>query len=207
MSDVIIHGLPMSSYARTALMVCTYKSIPHELQPFEPGSSEHLALHPFGRVPAMSHGDVHLFETLAIAYYLEEAFDGEPLFPEGLLERSRAVQWVSAINDYIYQNLIIRCASERFVKPMFGKEPDEAAIAEALPTIRMNLDVLDTALSENLYLAGDQISLPDLFLAPILRYFAATPEGESEVPARTNLMRWNEKIRDLPGYSDINALG
>lgn len=32
-------------------------------------------LHPFERMPAMAHGDVHLYEALTIAVYVDEAFD------------------------------------------------------------------------------------------------------------------------------------
>jgi len=207
MTDVIIYGPPLSSYVRTALMVCAYKEIPHRLQPIEMGGSEHLELHPFGKVPVMSYGCVRLFETLAITYFLDATFEEKPLLAGTREQRASTLQWMSAINDVIYRNLILRCVVERFVKPMHGQAPDEAAIADAAPAIRANLDVLDATLDGVSYLAGGRISLADFFLAPIIHYFAATPEGAAELPSRENIQRWRREMQKAPAFESINALG
>ena len=39
------------------------------------GKPEHLALHPFNRVPILRHGDFTVYETSAIASYIDEAFE------------------------------------------------------------------------------------------------------------------------------------
>ena len=46
------------------------------------GSASHLALHPFDRVPIFQHGDFTLYETSAIATYVDEAFEGPALSPK-----------------------------------------------------------------------------------------------------------------------------
>ena len=47
---------------------------------------EHLARHPYGRIPAMRHGDVELFESTAICAYVNGAFDGPSLVPGEYME-------------------------------------------------------------------------------------------------------------------------
>jgi glutathione S-transferase len=44
------------------------------------------------RVPTLVHGDFSLSESSAITEYLEDAFDGPPLYPAGARERARARQ-------------------------------------------------------------------------------------------------------------------
>ncbi len=81
MTDIVIHGLAPRTYTRTARLACEEKGVPHRLEPIEFGSARHLALHPFGKIPILEHGDVRVFETLAITRYVDEAFKGPALQP------------------------------------------------------------------------------------------------------------------------------
>jgi glutathione S-transferase len=49
----------------------------------------HLEQHPFGRVPALKHGDFMLYETNAIAAYVDEVFPGPRLTPDDARKRAR----------------------------------------------------------------------------------------------------------------------
>ena len=207
MPELIIFGLPPSSYVRTALMVCAAKGVEHRLEPVDFRSPAYRSTHPFGRMPAMQHGELRLFETLAIASYVDEAFDGPALQPGTPAERAMMLQWISVTNDYLYEYIVRRCVQERFVKPMRGLEPDEAAIAAALPVIESSLDTLDAALVTKRHFCGDQLTLADLFAAPVLAYFAATPEGKATLPQRENLSNWLENMRSVPGFEQINRMG
>ena len=207
MTEIVIHGLPPSSYVRTALLMCHEKGAPYRLEPVDFRSDAYLQMHPFRKMPAMTHGEVKLYEALAIGSYVDSFFDGPSLQPENPLGRAMMFQWISAINDYVYDMMVRKCVSERFVKPMRGLEPDEAVIAEALPAIQSQLDVLDAGLSCGDYLCGDTLSLADLFLGPVLTYFAATPEGKAHLPERARLAAWLARMEARPGYAQINSFG
>ncbi len=207
MPELVILGLPPSSCVRTALLVCENKGVDHRLQPVDFRSPEYRQQHPFSRMPALEHGNVKLFEALAIATYIDEALDGPPLQPESPAIRAEMLQWISATNDYLYDSIVRRCVSERFVKPMRGLDPDEELIANALPTITMHLDVLDDALADRTFFCGDRLTLADLFVGPIISYFAATPEGKSTMPDRSNLSGWLNAMADTTGYTRINKIG
>ena len=149
MPDVILHGLPPSSYVRTAMMICEAKDVPYSLQPVDFRSRDYReAHHPFGRMPALTHGGVRLFETLAIAIYIDETFGGLRLQPEETLDRARMFQWISVINDYIYARIVGDCVSERCVKPMRGLEPDLERINASLPAISDALATINQALAD-----------------------------------------------------------
>ena len=67
--------------------------------------------------------------------------------------------------------------------------------------------MLDEALSRDAYLAGAQSSLADLFLAPILAYLAAMPEGREMLSRHAGISAWQDRMIALPGYVGINRIG
>ncbi|HXW25654.1 MAG TPA: glutathione S-transferase N-terminal domain-containing protein, partial [Xanthobacteraceae bacterium] len=75
MAKVEIIGMPQSTFVRVVRMTCEEKGIPYELTVARPHSPEINAVHPFGKVPGMRHGDVELCESKAIATYLDRSFD------------------------------------------------------------------------------------------------------------------------------------
>ena len=81
MTDVVVFGFPRSTYVHIVRLVLAHKGISYEFRDLEPdmGSAVHLALHPFDRVPILRHGGFTLYETSAIATYVDEAFEGRPV--------------------------------------------------------------------------------------------------------------------------------
>src|SRR2546422_5064337 len=104
MSEVIVFGFPRSTFVHIVRLVLTHKAIPYTFRDLEPemGKPGHLALHPFNRVPILQHGDFTLYETSAIATYLDETFQSPALTPEDTGQRARMHQWISAVNSYYY---------------------------------------------------------------------------------------------------------
>ena len=60
-------------------MACAEKGIDYTLTEAELGSPEVFAIHPFGRMPVLRHGDFSLCESKAIITYLDRAFPSTPL--------------------------------------------------------------------------------------------------------------------------------
>ena len=201
MSSIVVYGFALSTYVRTARLALEEKGVAYELAPIELGSEEHLKLHPFGKMPAFRHGDVRLYETSAIARYVDETFDGPALQPSDVGARARMNQWISAFNDYYNSHLIRVLVLERLVFPMRGKETDEARIKEALPKIENCLDVMERELGDGrAYIAGDELTLADLFLAPVLFYVRMTPEGDRLLADRPAIGRWYERVSARPSF-------
>ncbi len=207
MTDVKLLGLPPSSYMRTAMMVLENKGVPYSVETVDFRAPEFERHHPFSKVPVLRHGNVELFETLAIATYIDEAFDGPALQPENPANKAVMLQWISATNDYFYESFVRNCVTERFVKPMRGLEPDEALIAAEKPTMAKHLDILERVLVSNDYLAGSEVSLADFFLAPIMFYFAMTPEGKDLLPKHPAVQAWDERMAETKNYDQINSVG
>src|SRR5260370_38891794 len=76
-----IIGSVRSTYTRIVRMVCEEKGIEHTLTERPLGAPEILAIHPFGKMPGLRHGDIALCESKAIAAYLDRRFPGPPYIP------------------------------------------------------------------------------------------------------------------------------
>ncbi len=55
---------------------------------------EHLALHPFGKIPTYEEGDLTLFETGSIVFHIAQRHAG--LLPGDVNARARAITWMFA---------------------------------------------------------------------------------------------------------------
>jgi hypothetical protein len=82
MARIEIIGGPHSSYVWVVRMVCEEKQVPYDLTIAAPQSPESHAIHPLGKIPSMRHGEVALFESKAIATYIDRAFPGLRLIPD-----------------------------------------------------------------------------------------------------------------------------
>ena len=121
------------------------------------------------------------------------AFAGPPLQPADPLANARCWQWTSVFIQYLYRPAI-DIVLQRLVVPAQGGEPDEALVASSVPKSDTALDALDGALDGEAHFAGDEASLADYMVLPVLHYLKMTPEGESLLAPRANIARWQAAI-------------
>lgn len=201
MPDPIVYGFPRSTYVNIVRLVLTHKDVPYVFQDLEPvmGKPEHLALHPFNRVPILKHGDFTVYETSAIVAYVDEAFEGARLTPKDVRARARMNQWIGAVNSYYYPYMIYHVTHERLVFPELGIASDEAVVAHALPKVELALGVVERELAHGgPYLLGDELSLADFFLLPSTFAFSFTEESKAMYPKFPAFCRWRERMEQLP---------
>ena len=173
-------GDARSTYTRTVRLGLAEKGVAYTLQTALPGSPEVLAMHPFNRIPALRDGAIELWETSAILRYIDEAFDGPSLNPAMLADRTRCEQWVSAVNSYLYDSMIKRYVLQYIFPKGEGGKPDRGVIDRAVKDMTPQLAALERAYATTGdFVAGSTLSFADLFLAPILAYLGAFPEGAS----------------------------
>jgi glutathione S-transferase len=198
MTDVTIYGPAMSTHVRTVRLACAEKGVSHAVEEVDFRSHEYRRLHPFNRVPAARHGDFVLFETEAICRYIDRAFPGPPLQPKDVKSLARMDQWLSAIADYVFPEMIGELVWERLIVPMEGGQPDDAKIQAAMPKVVQQLAIFENALKGNAYLAGAEMSLADLMLFPIIVYVRVTPEGEAALLKTPLLAAWLNRMSARP---------
>jgi len=202
MPNVEIIGFPQSTYVRVARMACEEKGIPYDLRPAPPHSPEVLAIHPFGKIPAMRHGDFELFESKAIGTYLDRMFPGPRLIPEDARSAALAEQWVSAVNTVIDRTMVrTYLFGYIFPKTPDGK-PDRKVIDEVTPELRQQINLLDKAVAKTGYLAGNQFSFADINIMPILFYVRKFPEGAEAIVAAKNLAAYYDRNAERESFKN-----
>jgi glutathione S-transferase len=199
MAEFTVYGVPGSPYLRAALIGFEEKGIAYRLVPMGFGESktpDHLARHPFGRIPVVDHGDFRLYETQAILRYLDDLHPTPPFQPRDARAKARMNQLVGITDWYFFPKVTATISFQRFVVPMRGGTPDEAVIAAARPDAVTCVKAIE-ALMGDVYLTGEEISVADLMLIPHAHYFSLTPEGK-EILRDGKLQRWVERMRGRP---------
>lgn len=105
MSGITVYGIPGSPFLRGVEIALKEKDVCYHLQVIAPGEHkqpEHLARHPFGRVPAFEHDGFALYESQAIIRYLDESFPNPPLTPGNARQRARGNQVIGIIECYFF---------------------------------------------------------------------------------------------------------
>src|SRR5579859_4835103 len=136
MSEFVIYSIPGSPFGRAVFAALEEKGAAYSLVPVAPGSfrsPEHLARHPFGRVPVLDHGGFRLYETQAILRYLDRILPGIALSPADPKVAARMDQLMNICDWYLFQGVCNVIGFQRIVGPrLLGLTPDEAAIAGAM---------------------------------------------------------------------------
>ncbi|MGM9486823.1 SRPBCC domain-containing protein [Ideonella sp. YS5] len=193
-------GSPLSSYVRTARMGFAEKGVAITLQPVKPHSPELLAVHPFGRMPALLDGEMAIWETSAILRFADESFgDGPLLTPGRITDRVQCEQWVSAVNCYLYDTMVRRYVLQ-YLFPKEGNQPDRGVIDQAVAEMPAQLAALEKAYGSRDWLAGPRLSFADLFVAPILFYVEQFPEGRRLLTDMPAIRRAQAVIRQRPSF-------
>ncbi len=197
MTKPILTTTELSSYGKTARLILAEKGVDYDLNKVEfsslPETAYRSAHHPCAKVPSFRHGDVHLYETTAIAQYVDEVFAGPSLQPTEPVARAQMRKWICVADAYVYPAVITGLIMERVVAPMNGGDANEELIAASLPEITRVLEVIEQELDHQEYLAG-ALSLADFFSATMLSFLPLAPEGADLMKGKDNVAAWIERM-------------
>lgn len=116
---------------------------------------EYLSINPMGKVPAIRHGEAVVTETAAICAYLADAFPAADLAPDRPA-RGGYYRWLFFSAGPMEQAVTMRAAN-------FETTPEQARMF-GFGTFEDVMATLDTLLSANDYVCGDQFSAADVYL-------------------------------------------
>lgn len=201
MQTLEIMGVPFSNYVRSVRMLCEEKGVPYTLNALIPQCEEIRAIHPAGQVPCMRHGDVTLFESKAIATYVDRAFPGPKFIPEDAEANAKLEQWVS------YGNVKVdRWIMREFVVPSVffdkTKGPDTAKINAALPEIEKACAALDKAVGPTGYLVGNALTYADMNVLPMLATLGNFPQGREILAKFPSLQAYVANLSERASYKN-----
>ena len=207
--SVKVYGVPGSPYLRAVLVGLEEKGAAYELVPIrgpESKQPEHLARHPFGRVPAFEHDGFSLYETQAILRYIDGAFPGAALRPSELKELARMDQLIGVCDWYLFPQVGVTIAFQRIVKPLLmGGTPDEEVIAKAIPSAERCFAVIAGFL-HGPFLNGAEPSIADIMIACHMSMLAATPECQTIMAKHPPLRDWLTRMEARPSLQKTDLL-
>ena len=208
MANFVLYGPALSTYVRTVRMIFTEANTPYELKPVdiftgEQNSPDYLAKHPFGKVPTLEIDGQYLYETCAIAEYLDAAVNNNGLTPDDLMAQAHMRQIMAIVDSYLYPPAITTITIQRLIVPSRGGQTDEAAVAAAVPKVQTALKAIEAIAACSPYLLGSDITLADLYLLPVVLYLSNTPDWEAVISETPQLKAWWETASQLPSFKQV----
>jgi glutathione S-transferase/GST-like protein len=205
-----------------------------DLLNFDQHKPDYLAINPQGTIPAMTHGNLVLTESTAIMEYVDEAFSGPKLMPDGPQDRWRIRWWMKFMDQWLAPSFsmigwsifvgpavrskdpeALKAAIERIPlaerriawrKAIYGLFSDEE-MKESQRRVAVGIGMLEAALSKRTWLASDQYSLCDVNgfnLAYALPLSQPTLSNDELTP---NILRWLRAIYARPATKACWAMG
>jgi glutathione S-transferase len=203
MTDITLWGFDGSTYVRTVKMllaekgVANFKQMPLNVLKGEPKAPEHLARHPFGKVPVLDYDGMRILETSAIVRYLNDVLPGPSLIPPAAKDRARMDMIIGIIDSYGYAALLGGLAAYHLFPDFVGGKNDAARRA-GIENGRKVIQLAMLSKGTSSFIVGE-LSLADLYLAPIAFYVSLTPDKHAVFDV-AGFAEWWAKVQALPSY-------
>ncbi|MFY9972525.1 MAG: glutathione S-transferase family protein [Roseiarcus sp.] len=205
MSDMTLWGFDGSTYVRTVKMVLAekgvteFKQVQLNVLKGEPKTPEHLQRHPFGKVPVLDHDGMRILETSAITRYLNDVLPGKSLIPPTPRDRARMDMIIGMIDSYGYGALLGGVVAYHLFPEFVGGKSDSMRKG-GLQNGRLMIDFAMKTKGSSPFIAGE-LSLADLYLAPIVFYVSLTPDKEALFDV-DGFADWWTKTQALQSYKE-----
>lgn len=166
-----VHGVTFSAHTRKVLLVAYEKRIDLKLVhtiPLRPPAG-FRELSPLGKIPVLKTESAAIPDSSVICQYLERLQPEPALYPRAPDAFARALWLEEFVDGGVAPHVLGGLLLQRvFVRPFFGREPDEAlirrSIEEELPP---RFSYLESCVQGD-YLVGDSFGIADITLTSIL---------------------------------------
>ena len=206
-----------NSRSQRILWMLEELDVQYEVKPYQRDSQTSLApsslklIHPLGKAPVVTDGEVTVAESGAIIEYLAQTY-GPQLIPEaGTHAHRQYVYWLHFAEGTLMPPMVAKLVFDKVrenAKPFFVKAianiiADKVMAAYFGPNIRANLEYINNHLSKNIWFAGDNFSGADIQMsfpleASVKRKVAA------EFPAIVDFV---QRIHQRPAYQQALSRG
>jgi len=143
----------------------------------------HLTRQPFGQVPALDDDGFEMYESRAMARYIDGKAGG-PLTPKDAQGRAKMEQWIS-IETSSYSSHAMKFVYQ-FV---FHREQSPEVLKAAGAGLDLAYATMDRQLAKQPFLAGEAFTIADLCFMPYFEYLALSPAG-AKLTEHPHLAAW-----------------
>ena len=208
---IVVHHLN-NSRSQRVLWMLEELGLAYEVRRYQRDAKTMLAppglraVHPLGKSPVISDGELTLAESGAILEYLVEKYGGGRFVPPpGTPERLRYTYWMHYAEGSLMPPLLLKLVFDRIARdPMpFFIRPVARAIAARVrdrlidPNLRSHLDYLEGELGKSAWFAGAELTAADVQMSFPLE--AAVARGGLN-ESRPKLWGFVQRIHARPAY-------
>ncbi len=208
---ITVHHLN-NSRSQRVLWLLEELGLPYEIQRYQRDPQTMLAppslraVHPLGKSPVITDGELTLAESGAILEYLVQRPGGGRLAPaEGSPDRLRYTYWMHYAEGSAMPPLLLKLVFDRIERapmPFFAKPIARAIAGKAKssfiePQIKQHLDYLEDELWKSPWFAGNEFTAADIQMSFPIE--AAAARGGLNA-SRPKLMDFLARIHARPAY-------
>lgn len=203
-----VHHLT-NSRSQRVLWLLEELGTPYEIKKYERDAKTKLApaalcnVHPLGKSPVITDGELTIAESGAILEYLVEKYgDGQLVPTRGTPDHLRHRYFMHYAEGSLMPMLVlklvtsrIRTDTPRLVRPIAKLIADRVDGSYVDPTLAQHIGFLDKELAARPFIAGNELTIADIQMSyPLEAIAARTPNATARINA------YVAKIRERPAY-------
>ena len=208
---VIVHHLN-NSRSQRVLWLLEELGVPYEVRRYQRDPKTMLApaelrvVHPLGKSPVITDGQITLAESGAILEYLIEKYGNGRLVPaSGTPERLRYTYWLHFAEGSAMSPLLLKLVFERikrtpvpfFIRPIARGIADRALTSFVQPNLVRIFDYLEGELAGSDWFAGSAFTAADIQMSYPVEAARARAGLDN---SRRQVTAWLERIHARPAY-------
>ena len=208
---ITVHHLN-NSRSQRVLWLLEELGVPYAIEKYQRDAQTMLAppelrkVHPLGKSPVITDGDITVAETGAIVEYLLERRGGGRLVPPTWSpERLRYTYWLHFAEGSAMPPLLLKLIFERikttpmpfFAKPIARGLANKVLAAMVDPNLKRQLDFMEAELGKSEWFAGAEFTAADIMMSfPV----EAAAQRAGLDASRPKLMAYLKRIHARPAY-------
>jgi glutathione S-transferase len=216
---LIVHHLE-NSRSQRVLWLLEELGLPYQVRRYERDKQTMLAprellrVHPLGKSPVLTDGEVTVAETGAIVEYLLDKDGSGRLRPAaGTPEFLRYRYWLHMAEGTAMPPLVMKLVFDRIATapmPFFAKPIAKAIVKQVMgsfigPNLKRQLDFMEDELGRSAWFAGAEFSAADVMMSFPLE--AAAQRAGLDAGSLPNLHGFLQRIHARPAYQRALAVG
>lgn len=192
-------------YSRASMVMCVletlgleYENIPMLPRSEATQSEEYRALNPTGKLPTLVDGDLVLWESQAILFYLARKYGDAELWVDTIEQEADLYRWSLFISNQLEVPALDMLLALKYAQG----EPDQAFIDLQAQTLTRFLPVLENHLQGKDYLVSGKLTVADFHGASVMSWPKAAGFDYQPYPA---IERWLNRITALPAQEKVRS--
>ncbi|QBM16113.1 hypothetical protein MARI_01930 [Marinobacter sp. JH2] len=215
---ITVHHLN-NSRSQRILWMLEELGVPYEIKRYERDAETMLApeslkkVHPLGKSPVITDGDLVVAESGAIIEYLANTYGKDTMLPDsGGQAWLDYTYWLHYAEGSLMPPLVMRLVFEKvktspmpfFIKPVAKAISDKTNEIFIGPMIKTHLDFVEAHLAKNTWFLGDNLSAADIQMSfPLEASAARGIIGKN----RPNITAWVARVHARPAYKSALEKG